>query len=219
MAGVWKKTLNYLGLVEEDEDFVDEMPEADTAPVRRMRPQAVREVPAEAEGVVRTIASPRPAVAATGAIHKSEPKRFNEAREVADHFKEGTAVIMNLQSDRRFDRAATRGLRLRARLRARRQDRTGGQPRLSAHAGRRRGLGRGARAAGGRRLLQPVLSGSCDRPRLLAFGPMIAVSPVETTLCVALTVFNLVLLARVIVSWIALAGARPPATGPLPLGL
>jgi cell division inhibitor SepF len=78
MAGVWKKTLNYLGLVEEDEDFVDEMPEA--------------------EGVVRTIASPRPAVAATGAIHKSEPKRFNEAREVADHFKEGTAVIMNLQS-------------------------------------------------------------------------------------------------------------------------
>ena len=97
MAGVWKKTLNYLGLVEEDEDFVDEMPEADTAPVRRMRPQAVREVPAEAEGVVRTIASPRPAVAATGAIHKSEPKRFNEAREVADRFKEGTAVIMNLQ--------------------------------------------------------------------------------------------------------------------------
>ena len=32
------------------------------------------------------------------AIHKSEPKRFNEAREVADRFKEGTAVIMNLQS-------------------------------------------------------------------------------------------------------------------------
>ena len=26
MAGVWKKTLNYLGLVEEDEDFVDDMP-------------------------------------------------------------------------------------------------------------------------------------------------------------------------------------------------
>ena len=97
MAGVWKKTLNYLGLVEEDEDFVDEMPEADTAPVRRMRPQAVREVPAEAEGVVRTIASPRPAVAATGAIHKSEPKRFNEARDLGDKFREGIPVIMNLQ--------------------------------------------------------------------------------------------------------------------------
>jgi len=48
---------------------------------------------------VRTIpSSARPGGAATGAIHKSEPKRFNEAREVADRFKEGTAVIMNLQS-------------------------------------------------------------------------------------------------------------------------
>ena len=97
MAGVWKKTLNYLGLVEDEEDFVDEMPEAEPAPVRRMKPQAVREVSSDTEGVVRTIASPRMA-AASSAIYKSEPKRFNEAREVADRFKEGTAVIMNLQS-------------------------------------------------------------------------------------------------------------------------
>jgi cell division inhibitor SepF len=99
MAGAWKKAMNYLGLVEDDDEFVDEMPEAEPAPVRRMRPQAVREVPADAEGVVRTISSPRPAAStATSAIHKSEPKRFNEAREVADRYKEGTAVIMNLQS-------------------------------------------------------------------------------------------------------------------------
>lgn len=97
MAGVWKKTLNYLGLVEEDEDFVEDMPEVEPAPVRRMRPQAVREVSSDTQGTVRTIPS-RTAVAATGAIHKSEPKRFNEARDVADRFKEGTAVIMNLQS-------------------------------------------------------------------------------------------------------------------------
>jgi cell division inhibitor SepF len=97
MAGVWKKTLNYLGLVEEDEEFVEELPEAEPAPVRRMRPQAVREVSAEAEGVVRTMPPPRPAPGAS-MIHKSEPKRFNEAREVADRFKDGTAVIMNLQS-------------------------------------------------------------------------------------------------------------------------
>jgi cell division inhibitor SepF len=97
MSGVWKKTLNYLGLVEEDEEFVEELPDVEPAPVRRMRPQPVREVSAEAEGVVRTIAAPRPS-GASSAIHKSEPKRFNEAREVADRFKEGTAVIMNLQS-------------------------------------------------------------------------------------------------------------------------
>jgi len=98
MAGVWKKTLNYLGLVEEDEDFVDEMPEVDPAPVRRMRPQAVHDAPADAEGVVRTIPSAAARPMTTGAIYKSEPKRFNEARDVADHFKQGTAVIMNLQS-------------------------------------------------------------------------------------------------------------------------
>ncbi len=96
MAAVWKKTLNYLGLVEDDDDFVEEMPEAEPAAVRRMRPQAVREIPSNAEGVVLTHASPRPA--ASGSIHKSEPKRFNEARDVADRFKDGTAVIMNLQS-------------------------------------------------------------------------------------------------------------------------
>jgi cell division inhibitor SepF len=97
MAGVWKSALNYLGLVEEDEEFVEELPEAEPAPVRRMRPQAVREVSSEAEGVVRTMPTTRPAPGAS-AIHKSEPKRFNEAREVADRFKDGTAVIMNLQS-------------------------------------------------------------------------------------------------------------------------
>jgi cell division inhibitor SepF len=98
MAGAWKKTLNYLGLVEEDDGFVDEMPEVEPAPVRRMRPQAVQDASSETEGVVRTIASPRQSYGGASAIHKSEPKRFNEAREVADRFKEGTAVIMNLQS-------------------------------------------------------------------------------------------------------------------------
>jgi len=98
MPGVWKKTMSYLGLVEEDE--FDPVEEPDTQPglVRRIQsPQTVREAPqSESQGVVRTIPSPR--AVPTGSIHKSEPRRFNEAREVADHFKDGTAVIMNLQS-------------------------------------------------------------------------------------------------------------------------
>ena len=96
MAGVWTKTLNYLGLGEEDEAVVEELPEAEPATVRRMRPQTVSDLSADADGVVRTIATPRPTAAPT-AIHKSEPKRFNEARDVADRFKSGAAVIMNLQ--------------------------------------------------------------------------------------------------------------------------
>jgi len=101
MPGVWKKTLTYLGLVEDEEleelDEVSAQPEQ--AEVRRFqRPQAVREVAFDAqhEGIVRTISSSRAATA--GSIHKSEPRRFNEAREIADRFKDGVPVIMNLQS-------------------------------------------------------------------------------------------------------------------------
>ena len=88
--------MNYLGLVEDEDGFVEDLPETEPAAVRRMRPRAM-ESSAEQEGIVRTIASPRPTPAPTSAIFKAEPKRFNEAREVADRFKEGTAVIMNLQ--------------------------------------------------------------------------------------------------------------------------
>lgn len=100
MAGVWKKTLSYLGLVEEDEfEHLDEVPgEPDEGQVRRFsRPQAVREVSAEGgDSIVRTIPAARPA-AASSEIYKAEPKRFNEARDVADKFKNGIPVIMNLQ--------------------------------------------------------------------------------------------------------------------------
>jgi cell division inhibitor SepF len=102
MAGVWKKTLTYLGLVEDDEfEELDEVsaPVSDQAEVRRFqRPQAVRETSMDAghDGIVRTIASSRSATA--GSIHKSEPRRFNEAREIADRYKDGIPVIMNLQS-------------------------------------------------------------------------------------------------------------------------
>ena len=101
MPGVWKKTLTYLGLVEdEDYDELDEVSvegRGEPAPVRRIaRPEAVRDVSAEPrmEGIVRTIPTPRPS---GSSIHKSEPKRFNEAREIADRFKNGIPVIMNLQ--------------------------------------------------------------------------------------------------------------------------
>lgn len=106
MPGVWKKTLSYLGLVE-DEDYQElddiggeNVYGAEPSPVRRLaRPQAGRgavatmEPPME-EAIVRTIPQPR---LATSQIHKAEPKRFNEARDVGDRFKDGVPVIMNLQ--------------------------------------------------------------------------------------------------------------------------
>ena len=42
-----------------------------------------------------------------------------------------------------------------------------------------------------------------------------AVSPVVRVLCLVLTVYSIVLLARVILSWVELSGWRPPATGPI----
>jgi hypothetical protein len=64
MPGVWKKTLTYLGLVEEDEfeQLDDVAAQAEAAPVRRLqRPHAVRDVHAEQDeiGLVRTIPSRR----------------------------------------------------------------------------------------------------------------------------------------------------------------
>ncbi|MFL5767886.1 MAG: cell division protein SepF [Actinomycetota bacterium] len=102
MPGVWKKTLTYLGLVEdEDYDELDEVSvegRGEPAPVRRIaRAEPAPEMaPTEPrmEGIVRTIPTPRPS---GSSIHKSEPKRFNEAREIADRFKNGIPVIMNLQ--------------------------------------------------------------------------------------------------------------------------
>jgi YggT family protein len=42
-----------------------------------------------------------------------------------------------------------------------------------------------------------------------------ASNPVLNLVCLALGLFSLILLIRVIMSWIELAGVRPPASGPL----
>ena len=42
-----------------------------------------------------------------------------------------------------------------------------------------------------------------------------AANPFLRLICFALSAYSIILLARVIVSWIELAGVRPPATGPI----
>jgi cell division inhibitor SepF len=109
MAGVWRKTMKYLGLVEEDEyDEVEEAGSVATAadevePSHRLntggasrrsrRAEAVAPVP-DSESIIRTIPKSRPS---SGTIHRAEPKRFNEARELGERFKDGVPVIVNLQ--------------------------------------------------------------------------------------------------------------------------
>jgi cell division inhibitor SepF len=110
MAGVWRKTMKYLGLVE-DEDYDDVEPspgneravparrpmpvqENSRAPARLSRSEGGAAGVEDPEAIIRTIPQSRPA---SGTIHRAEPKRFNEAREFGDRFKEGVPVIMNLQ--------------------------------------------------------------------------------------------------------------------------
>lgn len=100
MPGMWKKTMQYLGLVE-DEDL-DELDVSETTaqrPERRQRRYERAEDTVtpdrQPETIVRTMpAVQRPPLAA---IHRAGPKRFNEAREIGERFREGVPVIMNLQ--------------------------------------------------------------------------------------------------------------------------
>jgi cell division inhibitor SepF len=97
MAGVWKRTMQYLGLVEDDD--LDDLDEG-TLPASQHEPTAVRRFPrSEAtidrpEAIVRTVTAARPPLAS---IHRAEPRRFNEARDIGERFKQGVPVIMNLQ--------------------------------------------------------------------------------------------------------------------------
>jgi cell division inhibitor SepF len=100
MAGVWKKTLQYLGLVEDEdledlEDIEAGGSEPDSTPVRRIGRVETPSVD-RPEAIVRTMRPARsPSMAS---IHRAEPKRFNEARDIGERFRQGIPVIMNLQS-------------------------------------------------------------------------------------------------------------------------
>jgi cell division inhibitor SepF len=101
--------MRYLGLVEDDEvemgpSAIPSLDEGSAAAapssepggaLRRFRQQEPQLAPSidSPEAVIRTI----PQRPSSGTIHRSEPRRFNEARELGDRFKEGVAVIMNLQ--------------------------------------------------------------------------------------------------------------------------
>jgi cell division inhibitor SepF len=88
--GVWKKTLLYLGLVEEDEmdgqlDLVDEAPQK--------TPSTIRKISREELSSVRGVASPQP----LGQVHIVAPHAYDDAKEIGDKLKSAVPVIMNLQ--------------------------------------------------------------------------------------------------------------------------
>ncbi len=95
MAGIWRKTLIYLGLVEDDElddyGYEDLEPEQAAEP-RRGAPRRGDE-PTGPSSVVSRLPTAPPAM-----FHLVMPSTFNDAQEVGDKFREGFSVIMNLQA-------------------------------------------------------------------------------------------------------------------------
>lgn len=95
MAGAWRKTLVYLGLVEDDEfeDYPYEEVEMEE-PRRTPRRAPETEGRGQREAVVRQMPTSTP----QGRVHLVMPTSFNDVQEVGDRFREGNSVVMNLQS-------------------------------------------------------------------------------------------------------------------------
>lgn len=106
MAGAFKKSLVWLGLVEpEDDEELADVAEpagrapADRAPIRRVRDDDVygRRQGGRLEEPTEAVIHPIPS-AATGKVHLIEPSGFNDAEEIGEKFKSDIPVIVNLQA-------------------------------------------------------------------------------------------------------------------------
>lgn len=112
MTSMWKRTLVYLGL-DDDEDGFEEAYAPDAAAEARRVPeqgQAVRPLSADSGGfagpvggvTAGPIGGQRPTVVRTmpstaARVHVVEPRGFEEAQEVGDRLKVNQPVIINLQ--------------------------------------------------------------------------------------------------------------------------
>lgn len=114
MASFLKKTMVYLGLV--DDDYDDYEPYEDQQPVRRTHAPEPEPVTSGLRTIPHGVPSgpidqpsgitvqPRPAVVRPitrieqAKVHLVEPANFGEAQEVGDRYKDGQPVIVNLTS-------------------------------------------------------------------------------------------------------------------------
>jgi len=111
MASVWRKTLVYLGLVEDDDydEYYDDLEPHDGPPPRRGRQAAAAAggdgYAAQPRGGGVGVVAQMPRGPVTPRFHLVHPTSFNDAQEVGDKFREGFSVIMNLQAaDRELGR-------------------------------------------------------------------------------------------------------------------
>jgi len=125
MASVWRRTMVYLGLVDDDEYEEYEPYEEPPAPasmrrpVRAERPESLPEPESAMVGAIRTLPRDdssvtireRPSVVrpitpvSSPRVHVVAPGGFDDAQEIGDKLKANQPVIVNLQSvDRELSR-------------------------------------------------------------------------------------------------------------------
>ena len=90
--GVWRKTLLYLGLVEEDE-FEEEMQSYEEPP--RDNSSTIRKI--TRDDMASAAARPAPQPKSLGQVHIVEPRAYDDAKEIGDKLRASVPVIMNLQ--------------------------------------------------------------------------------------------------------------------------
>jgi cell division inhibitor SepF len=119
-ADVWNRTLVYFGIAEEDDDWDEDgyVTEEELERSYRDRPNVRRLAPRRRSGDfddwtdsgeqatqvarprLRSVQQPAPQAepSASVKVHLVLPRSFNDAQQVADKFKDGIPVILNLQS-------------------------------------------------------------------------------------------------------------------------
>jgi cell division inhibitor SepF len=120
LGDVWSRALVYFGIVEEDEYWDEEAYAAeeelertydrDRQNVRRLNPRAARQrdefgdwSDPDAGAQTATVRAPsnrrlEAVAAASVKVHLVVPQRFDDAKSIADKFKDSVPVIVNLQS-------------------------------------------------------------------------------------------------------------------------
>jgi cell division inhibitor SepF len=114
LGDLWNRTLVYFGIAEEDE-WDDDYAAAEElertygeprANVRRLSPRRRERDPDDwtqptavddSRTRLRRVDSPAPPGPAPASVHLVVPRSFNDAQQIADKFKDGIPVILNLQ--------------------------------------------------------------------------------------------------------------------------
>jgi cell division inhibitor SepF len=95
MSNPLKKTMVYLGLADEEEVYEEEAPTR-AARKSEQQQQAVEKVAAPVTPLHRPAVVRQPAVGAVTEILTVHPKQYRDAQIIAENFREGIPVIINL---------------------------------------------------------------------------------------------------------------------------